>query len=155
MPSLLQAKIKNWKAYLKRSKKRKSAPLIMTKILLNRIIISIMNLWAKHVGQLVVFAVALFFLSCQDEASLLGYKNPTSKFQVNYVEIPIESSVLLLDSQRTSNFLFQNETNRLLVGQYVDDQFGSVSTAAYTQYFTNSGTKLPANAIYDSVTLQL
>lgn len=114
-----------------------------------------MNLWAKRIGQLSALAVALFFLSCEDETRLLGYKNPTSKFQVNYVEIPIESSVLLLDSQRTSNFLFTNETNRFLIGQYVDDQFGSVSTAAYTQYFTNSGTKLPANAIYDSVTLQL
>ena len=67
-----------------------------------------MNLWAKRIGQLAVFAVALFFLSCQDEASLLGYKNPNTKFQVSYVEIPIESSVLLLDSQRTSNYVYHS-----------------------------------------------
>jgi hypothetical protein len=114
-----------------------------------------MNLWAKQIGQLVVLAVALFFLSCQDEAGLLGYKNPNTKFQVNYVEIPIESSVLLLDSQRTSNYLFSNETNRLLVGKYVDDQFGSVSASAYSHYYTTSGTALPANAVYDSVSVRL
>jgi hypothetical protein len=114
-----------------------------------------MNLWAKHIGQLVVFAVALFFLSCQDEASLLGYKNPNTKFQVNYIEIPIESSILLLDSQRTSNFIFEGESNRLLVGQYIDDRFGSVSATGYTQFFTNTFAKLPADAIYDSITLHL
>ncbi len=114
-----------------------------------------MNLWAKRVGQLVVLAVALFFFSCQDEASLLGYKNPNSKFQVRYIEIPIESSVLLLDSLRTSNFYFGNETNRLLIGQYADDQFGSLTSSAYTHYFTNSAAVLPANPIYDSVSVRL
>jgi len=114
-----------------------------------------MNLWAKRVGQLVVLAVALFFLSCQDEASLLGYKNPNPKFQVNYIEIPIESSVLLLDSQRTSNYYFGNETNRLLIGQYVDDQFGSLASSAYTHYFTSSGTTLTNSPVFDSVSVRL
>lgn len=114
-----------------------------------------MNLWAKSIRQLAALSVALFFFSCEDEASLLGYKNPNPKFDASYVEIPIESSVLLLDSQRTSNFLFQNETNRLLMGQYTDDQLGSVVANAYTQYFTTSTTKLPAEATYDSVSLTL
>ncbi len=72
-----------------------------------------MNLWANRVGQLASLAVALFFFSCEDEASVLGFKNQNQKFEASYIEIPIESSVLLLDSQRTSNFVFQNETNRL------------------------------------------
>jgi hypothetical protein len=114
-----------------------------------------MNLWAKRIGQLAMTAVALFFLSCEDEAGLLGYKNPNTKFEVKYVEIPLESSVLLLDSQRTSNFFFTNETSRLLVGNYQDEQLGLVSAAAFTQYFTSSGAKLITGAVFDSVSLEL
>lgn len=114
-----------------------------------------MNLWAKSIRQPVALLVALFFFSCEDEASLLGYRNPNPKFDASYVEIPIESSILLLDSQRTSNFLFQNETARLLVGQYNDDKMGTVVANGYTQYFTTSSTKLPAEASYDSVSLTL
>ena len=114
-----------------------------------------MNLWANRVVQLASLLVALFFFSCEDEASVLGFKNQNQKFDASYIEIPIESSVLLLDSQRTSNFVFQNETNRLLIGQYTDDKFGAVAANAYTQFFTTSGAKLPADVTYDSVTLQL
>ncbi|HEX6223043.1 MAG TPA: DUF4270 family protein [Chryseolinea sp.] len=114
-----------------------------------------MNLWANRIGQLAFPLVALFFFSCEDEASVLGFKNQNQKFDVKYIEIPIESSVLLLDSQRTSNFVFQTETNRLLVGQYSDDKFGKIAANGYTQFFTNSGSKLPADVTYDSVTLQL
>ena len=85
----------------------------MTKTKQNRTIISIMNLWVNRIGQLTMLAVALFFFSCEDETSILGYKNPNSKFKVSYVEIPIESSVLLRDSLRTSNFLYTGEPNRL------------------------------------------
>ena len=114
-----------------------------------------MNLWANRVVQLASVLVALFFFSCEDEASVLGFKNQNQKFEASYIEIPIESSVLLLDSQRTSNFVFQNETNRLLIGQYTDPKFGAVYADAYTQFFTNSATKLPADVTYDSVSLQI
>ncbi len=114
-----------------------------------------MNLWAKRIGQLAALPVALFFFSCEEEANLLGYKNPNPKFDASYVEIPLESSVLLLDSQRTSNYSFENEANRLLVGQYVDTRLGSVSANAYTQYYTNSTSKIQSNAVFDSVSLKL
>jgi hypothetical protein len=114
-----------------------------------------MNLWAKRIGQLTSLSVALFFFCCEDEANLLGYKNPNSKFEASYVEIPLESSVLLLDSQHTSNFFYQNETNRLLVGQYADEKLGQITANAFTQFFTNSTAKLAADAAYDSVTLTL
>jgi hypothetical protein len=114
-----------------------------------------MNLWAKRMRLLVALPVALFFFSCEDEASVLGYRNPNQKFEARYVEIPIESSVLLLDSQRTSNFVFQNETNRLLVGQYNDDQLGLITANGYSQFFTTSTAKLPAESTYDSVSLTL
>jgi len=127
----------------------------MTKTQPNRIIISIMNLWAKRIGQLAMLAVALFFLSCQEETSILGYKNPNSKFKVSYIEIPVESSVLLRDSLRTSNFFYSGESNRLLVGNYTDEAFGNITASALTQFFTSSLTKLGSTAVFDSVSLQL
>ena len=115
-----------------------------------------MNLWVRPLGQLALLAVALFFFSCEDETSTLGYKNPNSKFKVSYVEIPIESSVLLRDSLRTSNFTYDGEPNRFLVGSYNDDVFGQVTTAAFSQYFSTAPQfKVSSTAVYDSVTLQL
>lgn len=114
-----------------------------------------MNLWAKRIGQLAMLAVALFFLSCQEDTSVLGYKNPNSKFKVSYVEIPIESSVLLLDSLRTSNYTYFGEPNRLLVGTYFDETFGNISSLAATTFFTTTTTKVGSSAVFDSVTLQL
>lgn len=116
-----------------------------------------MNLWARTLRQLAVLAVALFFFSCEDETSILGFKNPNEKFKVNYVDIPIESSVLLLDSIRTSNLYTTSETNRLLVGKYTDGAFGEVSATAFTQFFTTNTSKtfLKESAEYDSVSIEL
>ena len=116
-----------------------------------------MNLWARTLRQLAVLAVALFFFSCEDETSILGFKNPNKKFKVNFVDIPLESSVLLLDSLRTSNFFSQSETNRLLVGKYNDDKFGEISATAITQFFTMNSAKtlLKESAVFDSVSIQL
>jgi hypothetical protein len=115
-----------------------------------------MNLWASLVGRLLMLAVALFFFSCEDETSTLGYKNPNSKFKVSYVEIPIESSVLLRDSVRTTNFTYSGEPNKFLVGSYTDPVFGKITASSITQYFArNPQFKVSATAVYDSVTLEL
>jgi Domain of unknown function (DUF4270) len=127
----------------------------MTKTQLNRTTISIMNLWAKRIKLLSALAGVLFFFSCQEESSILGYKNPNSKFKVSYVEIPIESSVLLRDSLRTSNFNYSGEINRLLVGKYADEDFGEIAAAAFTQFFTTSQLKVGSTAVFDSVSMQL
>ena len=114
-----------------------------------------MNLWVNRIGQLTILAVALFFLACQEDVSRIGYPNPNSKLKVSYVEIPISSSVMLMDSIRTSNFTYAGETNRLLVGTYNDEVFGNITTAAFTQYFTNTLDTLRASAVLDSVSLRL
>ncbi|HET7179079.1 MAG TPA: hypothetical protein VFI14_05110, partial [Chryseosolibacter sp.] len=118
-----------------------------------------MNLWVRTLGQLALLTVALFFFSCEDESSILGFKNPNKKFKVNYVDIPLPSDVFLLDSLRTSNYYdvnrYPNELLRMLVGQYADDQLGDVRAAAFTQFFTSSPSKLTSTAVFDSVTLQL
>lgn len=93
-----------------------------------------MNLWAKRIGQLTLLAVALFFLSCEDETSILGFKNPNEKFDIRYVDIPVTSSTLLIDSVRSSNYYVTNDLNRWLVGLYEDPEFGTITASAYTQF---------------------
>jgi hypothetical protein len=89
-----------------------------------------MNLWVKRTWQLALIAVALFFQSCKDDVTL-GYRNPKDKFNVKYVEIPLESSVYLIDSIRTSNF--PGEFGRLLVGKYSDPVFGTVTANGFME----------------------
>lgn len=100
-------------------------------------------------------AVALFFLACQEDISRIGYQNPNSKLKVSYVEIPIASSVMLMDSIRTSNFSYAGETNRLLVGTFKDDIFGNITASAFTQYLPETGDTMRSSAVLDSVTLRL
>lgn len=127
----------------------------MTKTQPNRTTIFIMNLWVSRIRQLTILAVALFFYSCVDETNLIGFKPPNSKFDVKYIELPVESSVISFDNLRTSNYLFPGETNRLLVGKYSDDKFGDVESIACSQFFTFSLTKLAATATFDYATLDL
>ncbi len=113
-----------------------------------------MNLWVSRVRQLAVLAVALFFYSCVDDANLIGFKNPNSKFEVKFKEFSVKSSVLL-DSMRSSNFYnYNTETNRLLVGKYTDAKFGEVSSSTCTQFFTTTPAKLKSTARFDSVSIQ-
>lgn len=127
----------------------------MTKTQPNRTIIFIMNLWDKCVKLLAVLPGVLFFFSCQEESSILGYKNPNSKFKIAYVEIPIASSVMLRDSLRTSNYVYTGEINRFLVGKYADDAFGNIAAASFTQFFASSQSKVGSTAVFDSVSLEL
>ncbi len=123
-----------------------------------------MNLWAKSLRQLAIFAVALFFFSCEDD-TISGYKtNP--KFKVNFLELDVPSSVVLLDSIRTSNFT-SGELSRVLVGSYEDPVFGNITASAYSEFLfrnieqvddgrTVSVSKISSSATtYDSVTLRL
>jgi hypothetical protein len=110
-----------------------------------------MNLWVKRTGQLLL--AALFLMACEDETSLLGFRNPNSRFEVKFIDIPLESSNYLIDSVRTSNF--RGETNRVLVGEYADPRFGNIRTTAFTQVVPQSTTKLDETAQVDSVVLHL
>ena len=111
-----------------------------------------MNLWAKRsVRQLAVLAVALFFFSCADETSLLGFKNPKPKFSVSYIEFPLSSSALLIDSVVTDN---KGQSGINLIGQYDDSSLGAVRTESFLQMLPTSVSKLDAASIYDSVVFQ-
>lgn len=110
-----------------------------------------MNLWVKRTGQLLL--AALFLMACEDESSLLGFKNPIGKFDVKYIEIPVASSVFFIDSIRTSNLA--GETNRLLIGEHHDQNFGTIKTTGYSHLLPSSFTTVDASAQVDSVVLHL
>jgi hypothetical protein len=115
-----------------------------------------MNLWDKslRLRQLFVVAVALFFFSsCEDPNSSLGFKNPNRKFNVTYVEIPIESSVLSVDSVTTDNFPLNAQgasINTFLIGQYQDNAFGKIKAESFLQFYPSSTAVVDAAAVYDS-----
>lgn len=116
-----------------------------------------MNLWVKRAGQLAFMAVALFFFACKDDVTP-GFPNPNEKFNVRYVEIPLESSVYLIDSIRTSNMY--GELNRLLVGKYNDPSFGKVTARGFMEIqplSTSIGVSDDKIAliVYDSVRLDM
>nr|PZN50450.1 MAG: hypothetical protein DIU61_15155 [Bacteroidota bacterium] len=98
-------------------------------------------------------AGTLLFLSCEEDITLLGYKGD-ARFGVHYWDIPLESSLLLIDSLRTSNL--SQESHRFLVGRYNDDLLGEVNAGFYSQYYRFGG--LPDSlslATFDSVVLML
>jgi hypothetical protein len=124
-----------------------------------------MNLWVNRIqGQLTVLAVALFFFSCEDEANRLGYPNPNSKFDLKTIDIPVTSSILLLDSVRTSNYDAVNDVNRFLVGRYNDSRFGDIASATFAELLpadtleidtlNNNGVITRDDAVFDSVSIQ-
>ncbi|HYG19759.1 MAG TPA: DUF4270 family protein [Ohtaekwangia sp.] len=113
-----------------------------------------MNLWAKHSRQLVVLAVASFFFSCQDETSFLGYPNPSPKFNIAYVDIPIGSSVLLMDSVRTSNFDATNDLNRFMIGKTDDPVFGSSTASSFAQFYP-AAKIADDSVVFDSLVMHL
>ena len=105
-------------------------------------------------------AVALFFFSCEDETSLLGFKNPNSKFHVGYVDIPLNvSSVFVTDTIITDlrPLVVNGQTNfvdGLLVGQYQDPQFGTINARSFLTVYPSSSTALQTGAVFDSITVQ-
>ena len=111
-----------------------------------------MNLWAKSLRQLSFVAVALFFFSCEDENTLLGFKNPVPKFNVAFVDIPLTSNSFLIDSIITDN---KTGSSALLIGKYNDPAFGAVTATPVLNINYTSGSRIPGDAIFDSVTFSL
>lgn len=111
--------------------------------------------WRGKVTAAILGIAAVIVWSCKDEVTFLGFRNPTPKFETRYVEFPVESSVIWLDSLRTSNFIFNGEANRFLVGKYNDELLGEVTATFYTQYYPSVLNKIEINSTLDSIVLQL
>ncbi len=111
-----------------------------------------MNLWARRIGQLLM--VAPFLFACEEDTSVLGFKNPNSKFNVRYVEIPITSSNYLVDSLSTSTFV-SNGVGQFLVGKYTDPDLGEVTAIAQTRFLPVSRNKIDVASKFDSAFIEL
>lgn len=117
----------------------------------NRSITFIQSWWVK--AHLFLFTAILF--SCEEDLNLLGFRGDDQRFKVYYAEIPVPSSVILLDSVRSLN-LTTRETNRLLVGSYSDPLLGEVTAISFSQFRASDITGfIPDGSILDSVVLQL
>lgn len=94
----------------------------------------------------------LFFGSCVEESTLQGFK-AKSRFTIFYKELPIESSIFLIDDLNTTNY---GSGDRFLVGEYTDDALGTVTAKAFSQYYRVG--VLPdsiGSSTYESATLRL
>jgi hypothetical protein len=112
-----------------------------------------MNLLAKSLGQLAMLAVALFFFSCEDPSSI-GIENPSPKFNLHYVDIPLASSVILMDTLRTGNI--GADLSRFLVGKYADPEFGNVQASFFTEYLPAGLSELTSSPVFnDTIILEL
>jgi hypothetical protein len=112
-----------------------------------------MNLWAKSLRQL-CFAVALFFFSCEDENTFLGppADRNNRKFDVAFVEIPLTSSMVVINSVPTDN---KTGAGIAQVGQYTDPVLGAVKATSFLHINPTAASVIPETAIFDSVTVQL
>jgi len=119
----------------------------------NRSITYTRSWWAK---QAFLFSLLVLFFSCEEELNTLGFKSNQQRFKVFYAEIPIESSVLWMDSVQTLNLSLPNETNRILVGSYSDPELGEIKAESYAQIRPNNVTlEIVPTAVFDSAVLQL
>ena len=114
-----------------------------------------MNWWGRRAGLLLLLLVVLF--SCEEDVSTIGIKRPNPKFRVNYAEIEIPSSVIQFEKLRSYNQGADADgVQRFLVGQYQDNEFGTVRAEIYTQISPPiSYRKISAGAVMDSLVLEL
>jgi Domain of unknown function (DUF4270) len=113
-----------------------------------------MNLLGRQTGWLLLLAIP-FFLSCEDESSLLGFKSQEKKLQIRYAELSVPTTMTLVDSIPTEN-LFAGNEDRLLVGSVTTPQCGKVTVETYTQYAPSSSSDyVNTLGVLDSITLAL
>lgn len=99
----------------------------------SRITTCIMS-WRGRIAGAISLAF-IFFIGCtEDETNLLGFPTGANKFKVFFQELSVPSSLITVDSIRTINDPRNlRSPNRLMVGRYVDPQFGVVNAEFYTQ----------------------
>ena len=105
-----------------------------------------MNLLDRNLGLIVV--LALFLFSCEDTNEIGTSLNPDDKVGVYYVDLPVEASMVYLDSINTGG------GSLLLSGVQSDATFGTTEVIGYTQ-LAYSSTSVNTAGVFDSVTFSL
>lgn len=105
-----------------------------------------MNLLDRRAG---VFGLLfLILLSCEEPNEIGLTLNPTDEVGVYYAELPVEASMVFIDSIATSSAAM------LLSGAQAYPELGSIEAVAYTQVAYNASA-LNTAAVLDSLVLQL
>lgn len=114
-----------------------------------------MNWWFRRAGLLLVLLVVFF--SCEEETSIIGLKISNSKFRVTYAEIDVPSSVFQYNKLATYNAGSNTDgVQRFMVGQYQDNDFGTIRTEIFTQISPSiDKSAVSVDAVMDSLVLQL
>lgn len=105
-----------------------------------------MNLLDRSAGVFVL--LFLILVSCEEPNEIGLVLNPGEEVGVYYAELPIEASMVFIDSIATSN------VSTLLSGTQTYTDLGTIEAIAYTQVGYNAGA-LNAAAVLDSLVLQL
>jgi len=129
---------------------------------LNRFTTFITSWWANP--RLFLSLAILVLLSCEDETSTVGFKNPSRDFEVFAREFTIPTRTFLMDSVNTSygNIAVTSAGTyttfspaRFLCGSIDDPHFGKSTAVAYTPYWYGSGDEFDSFAVFESLTLTL
>ncbi len=105
-----------------------------------------MNLLDRSAGVFVL--LFLILMSCEEPNEIGLTLNPADEVGVYYAELPIEASMVFIDSIATSN------VSTLLSGAQAYPDLGTIEAVAYTQVAYNASA-LNTEAILDSLVLQL
>lgn len=133
-----------------------------TTTILNRFIISITN-WLGN-PRFYFWALSLLvLLSCNNELSEVGFKNPNRDFDVVAKEFTIPSKVFLMDSISTSTGIIESSLTsgtfrmpspqRALVGSIDDPHFGKTTAVTYSPFAMAGGVFVSTDAVFDAVNL--
>src|SRR5690606_38361398 len=87
-------------------------------------------------------------IACEDPSEIGLSLSPEDKVGVYFKDLPVQSSMVYIDSLNTSN------SGLLLSGNYNDPVFGRTEATAFTQVLRNDN-KLKEGAVFDSLVLYL
>lgn len=98
--------------------------------------------------------VFLLFLSCKDDAALVGFRKDP-RLGTRYIEIPLDYSVILHEPISTQN-IANDDLSRLLIGTTTDADLGTLEAKAFFNFSPPIQTAFPSSAaVFQSLTLQL
>jgi hypothetical protein len=106
----------------------------------------------KRIIRLFIFSIVVFSCSNDSDLSSISIGDNFIKPQTAIVVVDtfsIQLSTLKIDSIPTS------ESGKLLVGKYIDDYFGKVSSKGYFQLTLPDSLDINENAVFDSLTLSV
>lgn len=111
-----------------------------------------MSLLGRKVAPVLLISIILF--SCEDPSEIaLELNSNSDNFKINYVELPVTSSLIRADSLITYSQFTQNAD--LMAGTYRDPIFGTISAKAFTELRPNTFPILSEDAVFDSLILYL